>query len=254
MKNLVFFDIDGTLATGKNVPESAEKALELLRAGGNLVFICTGRNPEYVKTNFGKYADGFICSNGRYAFMGERVLYSAPLSKEQVRDLADRIDSVNGGCLFFGLEEGFYCGNPDGFETMVRVQNTGSVKNGFDPDMLVYTFDAYLGTPDRIHIIQKALDPVALANPHGPHPSTDITVYGVDKGTALRHVAQELDVSMDHTYAFGDGKNDICMLEAAGHGVAMGNALPEVKAIAEHVTTPINEDGVYNGLKHYGLI
>ena len=56
------------------------------------------------------------------------------------------------------------------------------------------------------------------------------------------------------TVFVGDGVNDVCMLEAAGHGVAMGNAVPETKAAAEYVTDDIDKDGVYNGLKHYGLI
>ena len=110
-------------------------------------------------------------------------------------------------------------------------------------------------TPEeRTDIMRKALDGVSLVNPHGPHPSADITVLGVDKGTAIEHVAEKLGVAIEDTYAFGDGVNDVCMLEAAGHGVAMGNAVPETKAAAEYITTSIDQDGVYNGLKHYGLI
>ncbi len=254
MRNLVFFDIDGTLAVRTDVPESAARGLEQLRKNGDLVFICTGRNPEYVKTNFGQYADGFICCNGRYAFMGDRVLYAHPLSREQIDDLCRRMDEVGAGYLFMGLTEGYYGGDPAGLKAMAVSGNSGYVKEGLRDDMTVYTFDAYLGTPDRIDVIQKALDPVAIANPHGPHPSADITVLGIDKGTAIVHIAEELGVPLAHTYAFGDGRNDICMLEAAGHGIAMGNAIPETKAAAEYVTDAILEDGVYNGLKHYGLI
>ena len=43
------------------------------------------------------------------------------------------------------------------------------------------------------------------------------------------------------------------MLQAAGHGIAMGNAEKRTKAVAEFVTTPIDADGVANGLAHYGL-
>jgi hydroxymethylpyrimidine pyrophosphatase-like HAD family hydrolase len=44
------------------------------------------------------------------------------------------------------------------------------------------------------------------------------------------------------------------MIEAAGHGVAMGNAVDQLKEKAEFITTPILEDGVWNGLSHYNLI
>ena len=252
--NLVFFDIDGTLATGKHVPESAAEGLRLLRENGNLVFICTGRNPAYAQKNFGQYADGFICCNGRLAVKGGEVLYSHPLSDEQIREIVKRMDAVGAGYAFLGTDEGYYGGDPAGYEVMSRVQDKGFVKNGLAEHMNVYTFDAYLGTPDRISVIQEALDGFAIANPHGPHPSADITVLGVDKGTALVHVAEVLGVPLENTYGFGDGRNDICMLKAVGHGIAMGNAIDETKAAAEYVTTDINDKGVWNGLKHYGLI
>jgi len=252
--NLVFFDIDGTLATGKHVPESAAEGLRLLRENGNLVFICTGRNPAYAQKNFGQYADGFICCNGRLAVKGGEVLYSHPLSDEQIREIVKRMDAVGAGYAFLGTDEGYYGGDPAGYEVMSRVQDKGFVKNGLAEHMNVYTFDAYLGTPDRISVIQEALDGFAIANPHGPHPSADITVLGVDKGTALVHVAEVLGVPPENTYGFGDGRNDICMLKAVGHGIAMGNAIDETKAAAEYVTTDINDNGVWNGLKHYGLI
>ena len=54
--------------------------------------------------------------------------------------------------------------------------------------------------------------------------------------------------------AIGDGGNDIAMLEHAGVGVVMGNASDEVKAVADYVTDSVDEDGVYNALKHFGLI
>ena len=251
---LVFFDIDGTLAHGKNVPASAEEGLRQLRANGNLVFICTGRNPVYAQKNFGKYADGFICCNGRLAVRDSEILYAHPLDQDQINDLKDRLDAVEGGYCFLGLEEGWYGGNPKGFEVMASVQDPGFVKNGLRDNMTAYSLDIYMVSADRVNEMRKALEGVALVNPHGPHPSADITVLGVDKGTALVHVAEKLGVTIDDTYAFGDGVNDVCMLEAAGHGVAMGNAVPETKAAAEYVTDDIDKDGVYNGLKHYGLI
>ena len=59
--HIVYFDIDGTLAIGKNVPPSAQEALRQLRANGDLVFICTGRNPSYAqKHGIIKVDDGMI--------------------------------------------------------------------------------------------------------------------------------------------------------------------------------------------------
>ena len=54
--------------------------------------------------------------------------------------------------------------------------------------------------------------------------------------------------------AFGDGGNDISMLRHAGIGVAMGNAKEDVQAAANYVTNSVDEDGIANALKHFGII
>ena len=54
--------------------------------------------------------------------------------------------------------------------------------------------------------------------------------------------------------AFGDGGNDISMLRHAGIGVAMGNANDDVKAVADYVTTSVDENGIANALKHFHII
>ena len=84
---IVFFDIDGTLATRTEVPASAAEAIARLRANGDLVFICTGRARAYAERHFSAYADGFVCCNGRLAFSGDEHLYAAELSSAQVADI-----------------------------------------------------------------------------------------------------------------------------------------------------------------------
>lgn len=255
MMNLVFFDIDGTLAIRKDVPASAQKALEELRNRGDLVFICTGRSLSYVQMNFSRYADGFICSNGRLAVKEDEILYDHPLSADQIRDVIRKLDELNAGYAFFEKHNGWYGGNPAGFEAMAAGWDPGFVKNGVDPDGIrAYNFDVWFESTEHRLQIEEALKDTCLLNPHGPHPTADVTVIGIDKGTALVHVAEKLGVTIDHTYAFGDGVNDLCMLESAGHGIAMGNAVEALKKKAEFVTTAILDDGVKNGLLHYGLI
>ena len=252
--NIVFFDIDGTLAIGRNVPESAEKALREMRENGDLVFICTGRSPSYVKKNFGQYADGFICCNGRLAFMGDEILYDHPLTKEQVDDIVKRLKKVNAGYAFFETNAGYFEGSDEGFALMSGVWDPGFLRRGIPEEMHAYNFDVYFqGLEHRLQI-EKELEDICLLNPHGPHPTADVTVLGIDKGTALINIAEKLNIPLENTYAFGDGVNDICMLEAAGHGIAMGNGVDDLKEKAEYITTEILKDGVYLGLKHYGLV
>ena len=253
--NLVFFDIDGTLAIRRDVPESAQKALHALRMNGSIIFICTGRSLSYVKKNFYKYANGYICSNGRYAMMGCcETLYDAALSKEQVDEIIRRLEPTGCSYAFFTQSNGYFAGREEDFEMMAAAWDPGFMKKGIPADMKAYNFDVCFSSPEMYREIEKALEGMCILNPHGPHPTADVTIIGADKGTAIHAVAEKLGVPIENTYAFGDGHNDLCMLEAVGHGIAMGNAVPELKEIAEFVTTNILDDGVKNGLAHYGLI
>jgi hypothetical protein len=63
-----------------------------------------------------------------------------------------------------------------------------------------------------------------------------------------------MELDFRHTIAFGDGGNDSSMIKAAGLGVAMGNALESLKEAADYTTTSVDEDGVLNALRHFGLV
>jgi Cof subfamily protein (haloacid dehalogenase superfamily) len=71
----------------------------------------------------------------------------------------------------------------------------------------------------------------------------DLAPVGVDKASGLQHVADKLGVAAEDVLAIGDGRNDIEMLQWAGRGVAMGQAVEEVRAAADGVTSSVFEDG-----------
>lgn len=71
----------------------------------------------------------------------------------------------------------------------------------------------------------------------------DLSPVGVSKASGLEHVCAALGLSAADVLAIGDGRNDIEMLRWAGRGVAMGQAVEEVRAAADHVTAPVHEDG-----------
>ena len=82
----------------------------------------------------------------------------------------------------------------------------------------------------------------------------DLTSATADKANGIRAIAEYMGINISETMAFGDGGNDLSMLRAAGVGVAMGNALDEVKAHADYVTSSVDEDGIANALKHFEII
>lgn len=72
----------------------------------------------------------------------------------------------------------------------------------------------------------------------------EFTAEGIDKAKALDTVLQPLGVAPEEIAAFGDGHNDISLIQYAGLGVAMDNAVPELKAAADHITRSHNADGI----------
>jgi Cof subfamily protein (haloacid dehalogenase superfamily) len=76
---------------------------------------------------------------------------------------------------------------------------------------------------------------------------------GVDKGAALRFVAQRLGIGIDETMAIGDSWNDAPLLQAAGFAVAMGSSPPELRAIADTVVGDLAHDGVAEAIDKYVL-
>ena len=79
----------------------------------------------------------------------------------------------------------------------------------------------------------------------------DIAPMGTSKASGLDFLCQHLGIAQSDVLAVGDGNNDIEMLAWAGRGVAMGQALDEVIAVADDVTGSIDDDGVVDVLRPY---
>ena len=83
--------------------------------------------------------------------------------------------------------------------------------------------------------------------------NTEVNGKDVNKGNGLKILAERLGIDMSETMAFGDGGNDMTLIDAAGMGVAMGNGIDDLKAIASYVTLTNNEDGVADAIEKFVL-
>lgn len=79
----------------------------------------------------------------------------------------------------------------------------------------------------------------------------ELMPLGITKGSGLQALTELLHIPMANVMAFGDGENDIEMLQAAGIGIAMENAMEEVKAAADDITADNNNDGITAALRKY---
>ena len=84
--------------------------------------------------------------------------------------------------------------------------------------------------------------------------AVDVIPASSGKGTAIARVLAGFGLDASQALAFGDGLNDLDMLQAVGTGVAMGNAVPQLKAVADEVCGPVDQDGIYHYCLSHGLI
>lgn len=94
---------------------------------------------------------------------------------------------------------------------------------------------------DRVHITKSKAHYLEIMHKEGT------------KGHALQYLAEHIGCTMEETIAIGDAWNDREMIQAAGLGVAMGNAVPALKELADYVTLSNNEDGVKHVIEKFVL-
>ena len=82
----------------------------------------------------------------------------------------------------------------------------------------------------------------------------DIGVKAISKGTAIQMLLDHIGADVEDTIAFGDAAVDIPMMQFCEIGVAMGSGGAECREAADYVTDGVNEDGLYNAFRHFGLI
>ncbi|WP_197053520.1 HAD hydrolase family protein [Sphingobacterium sp. T2] len=110
----------------------------------------------------------------------------------------------------------------------------------------------FLGPEEEKEFMAKVM-PNSLSSRWSPL-FADVNPKGQSKKVGIDIFCQHFGIERSQTMAFGDGGNDITMLEHVGIGIAMGNANPEVKAIADYITDDVDSDGIWNALKHFGVL
>jgi Cof subfamily protein (haloacid dehalogenase superfamily) len=274
---LIFFDIDGTLVgfDGK-IPKSTYKALDMARSKGNKVFICTGRSKCQIYDFLIDYGfDGIIAATGAYVEYKGKLISHDTIGDKDIARLIGYFDSqniaytlqaadnqissednlkimkklINEQLKASGRED-----NPNAFADVVIADDltTNPAKYGYAEKAIYYA------SAIPIKEVESALSPyfdVTASSFEKPdETSGEVTMAGINKAYGMKVIGDYLGISKADMIAFGDGPNDIDMLEYAGVGIAMGNAGEYTKSAADMVTDRISEDGIYNALEKLGII
>lgn len=267
----IFLDIDGTLL-GKEgrVPDSAVKAIKRAQDRGHKVFLCTGRSKGEIPRSVIQIGfDGMVASAGAYAEADGKALFHKPMTQEAVRKLADALD---GWDAFYAMET-----NGKAYitkEHLEKLKNRLYQENLWQEDVLEEFLDMfevcssvqsvegvnkciYHESKCSIGQMQEALPEfTVLPSSLNSREQNDgeISEKGMSKAIGIEVIRRYFAVGREDIICFGDGLNDMEMVESAGVGVAMGNAAEDLKKIADFVTGHVDEDGLLQGFKELGLV
>ena len=261
MIKALFFDIDGTLVSFNThaIPQPPIEAIAAAKAKGIRIFIATGR-PAVIINNLSALQDrglidGYITMNGGYCFVGEDVIYKSAIPAADVQTLARISSEQNFPCIFVSEHDVCVC-QPD---EMVKKIFNDFLKVDIIPEKTpeeaigqeIFQMTPFI-TLEQEQVILPQL-PGCEAGRWFP-AFADITAKGNTKQKGIDEIINHFGIRLEETMAFGDGGNDVSMLRHAAIGVAMGNAVDEVKEHANYITTSVDEDGVANALKHFSII
>lgn len=256
MIKAAFFDVDGTLFSHstKSVPQSALTALEKLKAAGIRCVVSTGRQiHEMDRLPMGGLTfDAYITMNGQLTMDEDRnPLYGMSITGE-AKEFALKLFEERKIPVILVEQDRLYLNFEN--ERVRQVQAAISSKVppvGEYAGAEIYQACVYVAGAE-----EQVLDPIAdkcgITRWHTG--AVDVIAKGGGKASAVRRYLKKTGIRSEETIAFGDGENDMGMLQLAGIGVAMGNAEEQVKQAADYVTADIDEDGIEKALKHFGLI
>lgn len=259
MIKALFFDIDGTLVSFNThrIPPSAIEAVEQAKKQGIRIYISTGR-PYPLIDNIGEIShlvDGYITANGAYCFVGNREVLCRPVPAPHVRTLLKKADEMGFATMIVGEKDlAMHHDNEQARRIFRDLLNVAQTNTGIDTESLLQQRILQL-TPVITEAEENQIMPLmpdCLCTRW--HPDfADITAAGANKGSGLLAIAASEQLRPEETAAFGDGGNDLSILQTAGLGIAMGNATDNLKAAADHITATVDEDGIYHALHKWIL-
>lgn len=261
---LIFFDVDGTLIDERKVmPESTVKAIRLAQQNGHLCLVNTGRTASIVLDWLPQLApfDGYLCGCGTQIFFQGQELLHHTLTKAQTQSIIEGLEKHKIDAILEGAENDFH----NQLEKMHTKTLRDYIVNHYANRHWGHYEDA-VGRFDKFYCY--ADDPEAVPNFMAERSDFldaidrengffEIVPKGFSKATCMDYLTEHLNlsgkypkmISIEDTVAIGDSNNDLPMLEHAGIAIAMGECSEAVRRIADFVTSPVLEDGIWNAMK-----
>lgn len=276
-RRAVFLDVDGTLVNDRGlVPPSARDAVVAARANGHQVFLCTGRSTaELWDDILGIGFDGVIAAAGGYVEHEGEVLLHRSVDVEHLRHAVEFFDR-HGVEYYLEANSGLYgsrrsrerlrdllFGGVTDEDVLAELERglggfIDSLVVGADPIRTDINKISFLDSGVPFETIRAEFEETFVVH-HATVPmfgpsSGEMSIPGIHKATAIELPIEHAGIPREDTIAYGDGTNDVEMLQYVEVGVAMGNAHPSLLEVADLVTADADHDGIALSFAGLGLV
>ena len=258
LPQLIALDMDGTLLDAEgNIPPGFDEITSLADARGVTLLPASGRQLATLQAMFPEHRS-FLAENGTVVMHEGDIVATSPLPDEVTDSIRERLRSVE-------IEHTIVVCTPE--TAYVERGASDSAQQELAKYYRSVTWVDSLDEAPRGETIKVAVfcangSEKHLANPlreAAPDDNVavsgkvwvDVMAQGAHKGTGLRKLADALNIDIANTAAFGDFLNDLELLQAAGTAVAMDNAHPALKEIADDIAPPNTEYGVIKVLRDW---
>lgn len=260
-RKMIVVDLDGTLLhINQECSYKTKKYLKRLKDLGYIIVIATGRvlRSAVNVTGGAEFANYIIASAGAvvYDMDKSKIIMKKSINKDIVMDICnsfneEEIKCINLCDLFYHYK---YVKNDScchGFEK--KVSNVNTFLNSVDDIVNVTLRFNNNNYVDKYYYLFKRedLELLIMQDSYGVDKCLEIFDNGVSKYNAIKEIMDIEGINNQDVISFGDGLNDVDMIRLSGIGVAMGNALSDVKDVSDYVTLSHNDDGVIYFLKEY---
>lgn len=254
MKKILSFDLDNTLLDDNTmeIPLSAIQAIDAVREKYHIV-LATGR--DLTIKNFKCFLDvinpdAYVHCNGAQVHINGKCVYSHSISRKLLINILDYVSEKN--MCICGVVNGIqYTNLPNKLIPLKRLLSAGAEFRICDIYGILDSDVKTLGLAAVEKEVMCFLDkfPQLKCPAVIPNVWYDVMERSVSKTAGMLKVLRHFKLTMDDVIAFGDSMNDYELISKAGYGVVMGNGDPELKKIADFITSNIEKDGVSNAIK-----
>ncbi|WP_456096216.1 HAD-IIB family hydrolase [Peptostreptococcus sp.] len=255
-KKYFFFDIDGTIAIGmpRYIPESTKYALNKLKENGHFISVATGRMYTMTKPFCDEFGIKNMVTDGGFGTVLNGKVDIKPLDKQMMIDIVDVFEEKGIPWAICLADERVWHTKTKKFYDIMKKETQNYMDTVIDPNLDIRKVkDVFKGFA-CINLEEEAQLEALKNVTYTRYRPNYIIIEPDDKSLGIRKVMDLMGIEDQDVVVFGDNTNDIKMFRPEWTSIAMGNAVEELKKIADFVTKDADDGGIEHACRHFGWI